>query len=132
MSYLILLLLPLVSSLTYSTDHSFRGSIPHHASAPENYQISGHSTTLPGITDYLRLVPPMPLAFGGLFTKKPMMSDEWVVEMAFRVHGRNVVLEGEKGEGHSGGRGLAFWYTKVSISSNTICQLELSTDREHR
>lgn len=39
-----------------------------------------------------------------------MMAEEWVIELAFRVHGRNVL--GDE-EGHQGGRGLAFWYTKV-------------------
>lgn len=78
-------------------------------------ELSAYRSILPGVIDYLRLVPPVPLAVGGMFASKPLMSEEWVVELAFRVHGRE---EETKGGGHQGGRGLAFWYTKVWVRAD--------------
>lgn len=59
--------------------------------------------------DYLRLVPPNALSHGAIFSAPLPTSDGWVVELGFRMHGR--------GEAGSGGRGLAFWYTKSSNPS---------------
>lgn len=69
--------------------------------------------------DFLRLVPPTPLAHGAIFSAKPLESEEWIVEIAFRHHGPATVgvMDGEDGSSsrvQKGGRGLAFWYTKVS------------------
>lgn len=72
--------------------------------------------------DFLRLVPPAPLAHGALFSSKPMLAEEWVVEVAFRMHGPNLgglvdhVSDDPGAKRHKagkGGRGLAFWYSKV-------------------
>ena len=62
---------------------------------------------------------PTPLAHGAAFSEAPMMAEEWIVEVAFRVHGPSASGMTEKLEDgttkkvHKGGRGLAFWYTKV-------------------
>ncbi len=97
---------------------------------------------LPGVHDFIRLVPvsghllslscrdvweahtypqPTPLAHGALFARSPIKYKQWIVEVAFRVHGPPTTSgAGETGEDgqtkrlHKGGRGLAFWYTKVS------------------
>lgn len=79
-----------------------------------------HSTVLPGVHDFLRLVPATPLAHGAVFSHKPLQSDEWVVELAFRVHGAATVgvtehqPDGSVKRSHKGGRGLAFWYSKLA------------------
>jgi Legume-like lectin family len=53
------------------------------------------------MAEHLRLTPGEPASYGGLFSSKPLPVDEWVIEVALKVHGRR------------GGRGLAIWYTKV-------------------
>lgn len=88
--------------------------------------------------DFLRLVPvsyfapihvqyelirtlsqPTPLAHGAVFSEAPLTAEEWIVEMAFRVHGppasgiTEKLEDGTLKKVHKGGRGLAFWYTKV-------------------
>ena len=45
-------------------------------------------SVLPGVHDFVRLVPATPLAHGAAFSAKPLQSDEWVVELAFRTHGK--------------------------------------------
>jgi hypothetical protein len=69
-------------------------------------------SAVPGVLDYLKLVPATPLAHGALFSTKALTSAEWIVEMAFRMHG--AVDTGLEDETSRGGRGLAFWYSKVS------------------
>ncbi|KAI5481928.1 Legume-like lectin [Pseudohyphozyma bogoriensis] len=101
----------------YSKQHSFRGV--GDGGKVTNFHISGHASGLPGVHDYLRLVPPNPLAYGGIFTQVPLDAEEWVAEIAFRVHGPPAIGLVEPSEdGHvkkapKGGRGLAFWYTKT-------------------
>ena len=58
--------------------------------------------------DFLRLVPPIPLAHGAVFATDKFKSSEWIVEIALRVHG-SVRTTGSS----RGGRGVGFWYTKV-------------------
>ncbi|GAA5919760.1 hypothetical protein JCM6882_003758 [Rhodosporidiobolus microsporus] len=118
----------------YSKDVSFRGLSDGRVSG---YDVSGHAAALPGVHDFLRLVPAMPLAHGALFSTSTLPAKEWIVEVAFRVHGPQTSglaesnedgkLKTEKGE-HGpvkGGRGLAFWVTKeglpgpVTISSTS-------------
>lgn len=69
----------------------------------------------------MRSTQPTPLAHGALFARSPIKYKQWIVEVAFRVHGPPTTSgAGETGEDgqpkrlHKGGRGLAFWYTKVS------------------
>lgn len=80
--------------------------------------------------DYIRLVPANPLAHGAIFSQRKVESEEWIVEIAFRVHGPPAVglvevTEGEDGVAkttkvHKGGRGLAFWVTKVRTRGDTV------------
>ncbi|KAK4702502.1 hypothetical protein P7C70_g3723, partial [Phenoliferia sp. Uapishka_3] len=93
-----------------------------------------HRTGLPGVHDYLRLVPANPLAHGALFTQQKMEAEEWIAEIAFRVHGPPAVglVDVSEEDGvpakstrvHKGGRGLAFWVTKTGNES----PLTISTD----
>lgn len=62
---------------------------------------------LPTSPDFLRLVSPIPLSHGSVFTSKPLDSKEWIVEVALRVHGSF------RPGSMRGGRGLGFWYTSV-------------------
>lgn len=71
-------------------------------------------------SDIPPLPQPTPLAHGALFARTPIKYKEWIVEVAFRLHGPPAIsAAGETGEDgqpkrlHKGGRGLAFWYTKV-------------------
>ncbi|KAM0752451.1 concanavalin A-like lectin/glucanase [Meredithblackwellia eburnea MCA 4105] len=117
--------------LHYSADLSFRGVLD--GGKLEGFDISGHASGLPGNHDFLRLVPANPMAHGALFSQRKMEAEEWVAEIAFRVHGPPTVgiveVVGDDGETrttkvHKGGRGLAFWYSKsgspgpVTISSD--------------
>lgn len=123
----------------YNAALSFRGVSA--GGAIPSFDVSGHScvplcrlvelrltprerrTGLPGVHDYLRLVPPTPLAHGALFSTATMEAEEWIAEIAFRVHGPPAVglvdISEEDGvparsiKVHKGGRGLAFWVTKV-------------------
>ncbi|GAA6016735.1 hypothetical protein JCM11491_000224 [Sporobolomyces phaffii] len=115
-------------NLHYSKAASFRGLAGD--GSVSGYDTSGHATVLPGVHDFLRLVPPSPLAHGAVFSEEPIKSKEWVAEIAFRLHGPPTAGVTEmSGDGtvkklHKGGRGLAFWYTKeglpgpVTLSSN--------------
>ncbi|GAA6006880.1 hypothetical protein JCM10207_009125 [Rhodosporidiobolus poonsookiae] len=117
------------SRLHYNSAVSFRGL--EEGRVP-GYDVAGHAATLPGVTDFLRLVPSTPLAHGALFTHVPLAAHEWIVEVAFRIHGPEIsgLVESDaegtlkKGGMHKGGRGLAFWATKeglpgpVTVSSN--------------
>ncbi|KAK4053879.1 hypothetical protein OIO90_003716 [Microbotryomycetes sp. JL221] len=100
----------------YDPELSFRGLTKE--GKVDKFTASGHVTALPGVHDFVRLVPPTPLAHGALFTVKPMGAEEWIAEIAFRVHGPAVHGLGEVSEdgapirARKGGRGLAFWYTK--------------------
>lgn len=75
---------------------------------------------LPGVHDFIRLVPPTPLAHGSVFARLPMPMKEWTVDIAFRVHGPHDEMDASQDRGahgkmsNRGGRGLGFWYTKVS------------------
>lgn len=71
----------------------------------------------------MRLLHPYPLAFGAMFTDKPIPFDQWSVEIAFRIHGGfSGIHHGHHNESHlsdddevgKGGRGLAFWYTRTA------------------
>ncbi|GAA5832453.1 hypothetical protein JCM3766R1_003081 [Sporobolomyces carnicolor] len=116
------------ANLHYSKAASFRG-IAGDGSV-SNHDTSGYATVLPGVHDFLRLVPPSPLAHGAVFSEYPIKSKEWVVELAFRLHGpptagvTEMAADGTVKKLHKGGRGLAFWYTKeglpgpVTLSSN--------------
>lgn len=59
------------------------------------------------------------MAHGAVFSRKPLKAKEWIAEIAFRVHGPAVSgmtetdHDGKVKRLHKGGRGLAFWYTKV-------------------
>ncbi|GJN90487.1 hypothetical protein Rhopal_003498-T1 [Rhodotorula paludigena] len=112
----------------YEQEASWRG-----VSADGNvagHDVAGHATVLPGVHDFLRLVPSVPLAHGAVFSRKPLKAKEWIAEIAFRVHGPAVSgmtetdHDGKVKRLHKGGRGLAFWYTKgglpgpVTISSD--------------
>ncbi|GAA99749.1 uncharacterized protein L969DRAFT_87400 [Mixia osmundae IAM 14324] len=84
-----------------------------------NYDLSGHAAKLPMSNDYVRIVPPSLLSYGGAFSTKKSTTDEWIVEIAVRVHGsvpsRHIDQDGKLIENPGkGGRGLAFWYTKNS------------------
>lgn len=74
---------------------------------------------------FLRPAQSVPLAHGAVFSHKPLTAKEWIVEIAFRVHGPPTTGLTETGEDgkvkrlHKGGRGLAFWYTKVSAPPRT-------------
>ncbi|ORY81781.1 concanavalin A-like lectin/glucanase domain-containing protein [Leucosporidium creatinivorum] len=102
----------------YNSDLSFRGLTPN--GKVSKFGVSGHAQTLPGVHDFLRLVPPTPLAHGAVFSTKPLEAEEWMVEVAFRVHGPPIIGLGETMEDgtqkrlHKGGRGLAFWYSKTA------------------
>ncbi|KAM0791212.1 hypothetical protein ACM66B_005693 [Microbotryomycetes sp. NB124-2] len=112
----------------YYSSASFRGLTKDGKVA--NFHASGHATVLPGVHDFIRLVPPTPLAHGALFSDKPLLAEEWMAEIAFRVHGpavhglADVSEDGTPVRAHKGGRGLALWYTKhansgpVTISSD--------------
>ncbi|GAA6060111.1 hypothetical protein JCM10212_003519 [Sporobolomyces blumeae] len=116
------------ANLHYSKRASFRGLAGD--GTVSGYDTSGHATVLPGVHDFLRLVPPSPLAHGAVFSEEPIKSKEWVAEIAFRLHGpptagvTEVKEDGTVKKLHKGGRGLAFWYTKeglpgpVTLSSN--------------
>ncbi|KWU41942.1 concanavalin A-like lectin/glucanase [Rhodotorula sp. JG-1b] len=108
-------------SYHYDDAASFRGLTPD--GKVEHYDVAGHATVLPGVHDFIRLVPPTPLAHGALFARSPIKYKQWIVEVAFRVHGPPTTsgAGGETGEDgqpkrlHKGGRGLAFWYTKNGL-----------------
>ncbi|GAA5925140.1 uncharacterized protein JCM15063_004934 [Sporobolomyces koalae] len=114
--------------LHYSKSASFRGLAGDGTVA--GYDTSGHATVLPGVHDFVRLVPPSPLAHGAVFSENPIKSKEWVAEIAFRLHGpptagvTEMDQDGTVKKLHKGGRGLAFWYTKeglpgpITLSSN--------------
>ncbi|KAH9825140.1 concanavalin A-like lectin/glucanase domain-containing protein [Melampsora americana] len=106
---------------------SFRGPLPEDGHIP-NWDISGTTHRIPTAKDYLRLVTPFPLAYGGIFTEKPIPFDQWSVEIAFRIHGgpgstrvpdpeKNHTITQIRGKG---GRGLAFWYTKTSNPTKPV------------
>ncbi|KAL8280013.1 hypothetical protein RQP46_007594 [Phenoliferia psychrophenolica] len=109
-----------VPAVHYNSALSFRGVLD--GGKVEGFDISGHATGLPGVHDYLRLVPANPLAHGALFSQKPMESEEWIAEIAFRVHGPPAVglvdvsedddVPAKSIKVHKGGRGLAFWVSK--------------------
>ncbi|GAA5881211.1 hypothetical protein JCM3774_000654 [Rhodotorula dairenensis] len=106
----------------YDDAVSFRGLTPD--GKVDHYDVAGHATVLPGVHDFIRLVPPTPLAHGALFARSPIKYKEWIVEVAFRVHGPPAVTAatetGEDGQPKrlsKGGRGLAFWYTKNGLPS---------------
>ncbi|SGY22836.1 BQ5605_C019g08864 [Microbotryum silenes-dioicae] len=94
---------------------SFRGLTPDYKI--KNFDMSGHTCSFP-------------LAHGAIYTTKPLESEEWVVEVAFRVHGVPAIglvetlADGTTKRMNKGGRGLAFWFTKeglpgpVTISAN--------------
>ncbi|KAK4048355.1 hypothetical protein OIV83_004877 [Microbotryomycetes sp. JL201] len=112
----------------YYSSASFRGLSKE--GKVSNYHASGHTTVLPGVHDFIRLVPPTPLAHGALFSDKPLQAEEWMAEIAFRVHGpavhglADLADDGTPVRAHKGGRGLALWYTKhanpgpITISSD--------------
>lgn len=89
-------------------------------------------TLVPGSQDFIRLVPSLPLSHGSIYSTKPNDVREWVVEMAFRIHGPQVsgldtgggtgTGTGGKSRSSKGGRGLAFWYTKVCCGFVSIAQ----------
>ncbi|GAA5876000.1 hypothetical protein JCM8547_000674 [Rhodosporidiobolus lusitaniae] len=116
------LLASLDGRLHYSAETSFRGL---ENGRVKNYDLAGHGQALAGVHDFLRLVPPTPLAHGSLFSVPLLTSQEWIVELAFRVHGPETsgLAEGvdEKGQMRKsggmmkGGRGLAFWVTKEGL-----------------
>ena len=60
-----------------------------------------------------------PLAHGAIFSRQPLKAKEWIAEIAFRVHGppatglAQMDENGHQKRLHKGGRGLAFWATKV-------------------
>ncbi|GAA5865817.1 hypothetical protein JCM1840_006260 [Sporobolomyces johnsonii] len=115
-------------NLHYSKEGSFRGLTPD--GKVSGFDVSGHAAALPGVHDFLRLVPPSPLAYGAVFSQEPIKSKDWVAEVAFRLHGpptagvTEMSEDGKVRKLHKGGRGLAFWYTKdglpgpVTISSD--------------
>lgn len=90
--------------LHYSPSHSVRGA------NLSSYTLTSSASLLPGIHDFFRLVPSVPLAFGASFTETPWPSNEFVVEIGFRVHGAE--LPGDADVSTKGGRGLAFWYAR--------------------
>ncbi|SCV71830.1 BQ2448_4524 [Microbotryum intermedium] len=110
---------------------SFRGLTPDYKI--KTFDMSGHTTPLPAVHDFLRLTPSFPLAHGAIYTTKPLESEQWVVEVAFRVHGvpavglvetladgttkrmnKDQMCSTTKGP-LQGGRGLAFWFTKEGL-----------------
>ncbi|KAG0146019.1 hypothetical protein CROQUDRAFT_723112 [Cronartium quercuum f. sp. fusiforme G11] len=101
-------------------DHfSFRGPLSEDHLHIPNFDISGTTNRILTAKDYLRLFTPFPLAYGGIFTHKPIPFEQWSVEIAFRIHGGPSATYIH--ENHStthvrgkGGRGLAFWYTKTA------------------
>lgn len=100
--------------LVYHPIHSVRGA------ELGNFELSSSATILPGVHDFFRLLPQTPLAFGGAWgTEKWTDSTEFVVEIAFRVHG--AIVSSHETE-HKGGRGLAFWYTKVHSLSHSLSE----------
>ncbi|BGP48211.1 hypothetical protein JCM10450v2_004083 [Rhodotorula kratochvilovae] len=87
----------------------------------DGFDVAGHAAVIPGVHDFLRLVPGTPLAHGAVFSRKPLKAKEWIAEIAFRVHGPPATGLTESDENghlkrlHKGGRGLAFWYTKSGL-----------------
>ncbi|BGP24666.1 legume-like lectin [Rhodotorula toruloides] len=112
-------------NLHYEAEHSWRG-LTADGKVGSGFDVSGHASVLPGVHDFLRLVPSVPLAHGAVFSRKPLTSKEWIVEMAFRVHGPPTTGLTETGEDgkvkrlHKGGRGLAFWYTKSGLPGPAV------------
>lgn len=53
-------------------------------------------------TDFVRLSPSVPGLKGSVWRQAPNEYKEWEVEFQFKAFG----------QGHLGGKGLAFWYTK--------------------
>lgn len=90
--------------LHYSPAHSVRGA---NLSA---YELTSSASLLPGMHDFFRLVPSVPLAFGAAFDTAPWTGDGFVVEIAMRVHGAE--LPADTDVSSKGGRGLAFWYAR--------------------
>ncbi|GAA5991265.1 hypothetical protein JCM11641_000405 [Rhodosporidiobolus odoratus] len=112
-------------NLHYLKDISWRGLDEGRVKGAD---VAGHAAALPGVHDFLRLVPPTPLAHGSLFSPSPMTAKEWIVEIAFRVHGPPTTGVADKIEmdkdgkitkretgAMKGGRGLAFWVTKEGL-----------------
>ncbi|GAA5820470.1 hypothetical protein JCM11251_005638 [Rhodosporidiobolus azoricus] len=103
-------------------DVSFRGLSDGRVAG---FDAAGHAAALPGVHDFLRLVPAMPLAHGALFSTAALPAKEWIVELAFRVHGpQSSGLAESSDDGKlkldqhgpvKGGRGLAFWVTKEGL-----------------
>ncbi|KAH9459710.1 hypothetical protein Pst134EA_006776 [Puccinia striiformis f. sp. tritici] len=121
-------------------DFSFRGPVPEDLHVP-HWDFSGSAHRIPSAKDFVRLVSPFPLAYGGMFTEHPIPFDQWSVEIAFRIHGAFSDLHhGHHNETHKsedeeditgkGGRGIAFWYSKVPsptpvvVSANTKKHVE--------
>lgn len=98
--------------LHYSPAHSVRGA------NLSSYTLTSSASLLPGIHDFFRLVPSVPLAFGTSFTETPWPSTEFVVEIGFRVHGAE--LPGDESVSTKGGRGLAFWYARDRPQFSTM------------
>ncbi|KAI9616787.1 hypothetical protein KEM48_005030 [Puccinia striiformis f. sp. tritici PST-130] len=67
-------------------DFSFRGPVPEDLHVP-HWDFSGSAHRIPSAKDFVRLVSPFPLAYGGMFTEHPIPFDQWSVEIAFRIHG---------------------------------------------
>ncbi|KAI8445179.1 concanavalin A-like lectin/glucanase domain-containing protein [Phakopsora pachyrhizi] len=121
-------------------DFSFRGPVPEDLHIP-HWDISGTTHRIPTAKDFIRLVNPFPLAYGGMFTERTIPFDQWSVEIAFRIHGGySTVHHGHRNTSHQdaveddehlgkGGRGIAFWYTK---SSNPTPVISPSNPHHHR
>jgi len=104
-------------------DFSFRGPVPEDLRVA-HWDFSGSAHRIPSAKDFVRLISPFPLAYGGMFTEQPIPFDQWSVEIAFRIHGSfSDVHHGHHNDTHSseengeftgkGGRGIAFWYSKA-------------------
>ncbi|KPV74695.1 uncharacterized protein RHOBADRAFT_53651 [Rhodotorula graminis WP1] len=106
-------------NLHYAQDASWRGVDAD--GTVRGFDVSGHSTVIPGVHDFIRLVPGTPLAHGAIFSRQPLKAKEWIAEIAFRVHGPPATGLAEMDENghqkrlHKGGRGLAFWATKSGL-----------------
>ncbi|CAG8510621.1 3436_t:CDS:2 [Paraglomus occultum] len=78
--------------LTFKKPYYFNATVPF-------WDIYGNTLSAP---DFIRLAPGVPRQAGSIWSRIPNPHKEWQVVLSFKISGNY----------YTGGRGIAFWYTK--------------------